>query len=111
MVALLRRSKAYIRKISHCFIDAILLYPLVSIGGEGVVYHNIPKGEPKPELNHIRVAGITIDPMNKQNVALNQWVVGWTGPGEWMSYKVIYILYAGVLLQYLLQCCSRYFHV
>jgi hypothetical protein len=61
----------------------------VSTGGEGVAYHNIPKGEPKPELNHIRVAGITIDPMNKQNVALNQWVIGWTGPGEWMSYKVL----------------------
>jgi hypothetical protein len=80
------------------------------IGGEGIAYHNIPKGEPKPELNHLRVAGITIDPMNKQNVGLNQWVIGWTGPGEWMSYKVLYkyhiITYtvAHIITVFLLQC-------
>jgi hypothetical protein len=69
----------------------VLLHYIIHTGGEGIGYHNIPKGEPKPELNHLRIAGITVDPMNKQNVGLNQWVIGWTGPGEWMSYKVILI--------------------
>jgi hypothetical protein len=59
-----------------------------SAGGQGVGYFNIPKGEPAPELNHVRIAGITIDPYNKQNVALDEWVIGWTGPGEWMRYQV-----------------------
>ncbi|KAG5185644.1 hypothetical protein JKP88DRAFT_262619 [Tribonema minus] len=79
-------------------------------GGEGVDYHNIPKGEPGPKSNVLRSTAISLEwfPFNQGSSGAEQsTVVSWTGPGEWLRYEInvvtagtyepVYIIARGVV--------------
>jgi hypothetical protein len=59
-------------------------------GPEGVATHNIPKGEPNTATdNSLRSnTAISVGPLDLRYPQNGFLVVGWTGPGEWMNYKV-----------------------
>eukprot|EP00611_Tribonema_gayanum_P027251 TRINITY_DN6678_c0_g1_i1.p2 TRINITY_DN6678_c0_g1~~TRINITY_DN6678_c0_g1_i1.p2 ORF type:complete len:359 (+),score=41.84 TRINITY_DN6678_c0_g1_i1:460-1536(+) len=60
-------------------------------GGEGVDYHNIPKGEPGPNFNVLRRSAISVEWVPYQQYSSKPaafTVVGWTGPGEWLRYQI-----------------------
>ena len=59
-----------------------------ALGGEGVGYHNIAKGEPPATENALRSSTITVQPLDVKNPNTGLYVIGWTGPGEWMQYEV-----------------------
>jgi hypothetical protein len=57
-------------------------------GGQNISYYNIYKGEPNTASNSVRKSNITIDPYDKKRPKANLgYIVGWTGPGEWMMYN------------------------
>ena len=57
--------------------------------GEGVAYHNIPKGEPSTAVyNKVRLSDISIDSATPADPYTTAAAVGWTQAGEWMRYQV-----------------------
>ena len=58
------------------------------VAGEGVAYHNIAKGEPPATANALRSSTITVQPLDVKKPNSGLYVIGWTGPGEWMRYQV-----------------------
>ena len=59
-----------------------------AVGAEGVAFHNISKGEPAATANVVRYSPITVQALDTYNPASGRYVLGWTGAGEWMNYKV-----------------------
>lgn len=59
-------------------------------GPEGVATHNVAKGEPNTQTdNSLRSnTAISVGPLDVKQPENGLIVVGWTGLGEWMNYKV-----------------------
>jgi hypothetical protein len=58
--------------------------------GQNISYYNLYKGEPSTKNNSVRKSKMTINPLDikrPKDVSLG-YIVGWTGPSEWMSYNV-----------------------
>jgi hypothetical protein len=63
------------------------------IGGQGISYYNIFNGEPDTAVNNVlRQSELSIELADKQKTYaytnVGEVVIGWTRPGEWMTYDV-----------------------
>jgi hypothetical protein len=70
--------------------------------GQNISYYNLYKGEPSTKNNSVRKSKMTINPLDikrPKDVSLG-YIVGWTGPSEWMSYNVSDDIINFILLQF-----------